>query len=406
MRIIYVDSSRIPTEKAHGIQIMKMCEAFGSAGAQVELVIPRRHNPLAGAPFDYYQVKKIFRITRLPTLDLLNIVPKWGLRLQSSIFFLLARIYLLFRGRPDVLYLREKLAGKFFRSFVMEVHTLPKDFDAASMKVWKKARKLLVTTSYLKRKLVEWGAPEEKILVAPDGVDLAKFAIRQELKLPPHKKTIMYTGNFFPWKGVFTLAEASKKFGNDYLFVFIGGSPYEQEKFKRQLTRDRGLVVQNIKLIDHVRHNLIPSYLAAADVLVLPNSGKSEISRFYTSPLKLFEYMAAGKPIVASDLPSIREVLSEANAVLVEPDNPTALAEGISKVLTDQALADKVTKQARQDVQEYDWNIRAQKILNFISTSPILRTPSGHPKNREAMLGETPTSPGLGRDGERSDRRL
>ena len=77
--------------------------------------------------------------------------------------------------------------------------------------------------------------------------------------------------------------------------------------------------------------------------------------------------MASKRPIVASDLPSIREILNEENAVLVEPNNPEALAEGIKKILQNPELADKISKQAFRDVQNYTWQKRAQKILGFIN---------------------------------------
>ena len=109
---------------------------------------------------------------------------------------------------------------------------------------------------------------------------------------------------------------------------------------------------------------MVPKYLAASDVLVLPNSEKG-LSEF-TSPLKLFEYMAAKRPIVASDLPSLREILSESNAVMVRPDDPAALAEGIQKVLEDEELAKKLAGNAYIDVQQYSWDKRAMRILEFV----------------------------------------
>ena len=110
-------------------------------------------------------------------------------------------------------------------------------------------------------------------------------------------------------------------------------------------------------------HGQVPVYLKAADALILPNKKGNQTSAYYTSPLKLFEYMASQRPIVASDLPSIREVLNETNAVMVEPDNPEALAAGIKLVLEDSRLADKLARQALVDASNYTWQKRAEKIL-------------------------------------------
>lgn len=76
--------------------------------------------------------------------------------------------------------------------------------------------------------------------------------------------------------------------------------------------------------------------------------------------------MASKRPIIASDLPTIREVLNENNAVLVEPDNPKLLVQGVKKVLQDSKLSDKISKQAFQDVQQHTWQKRAENILEFI----------------------------------------
>ena len=118
-------------------------------------------------------------------------------------------------------------------------------------------------------------------------------------------------------------------------------------------------------MIGHRPHIEIPYWLKAADVLILPNSAKEKISQFYTSPMKMFEYMASQKPIIASELPSIKEVLNENNAILVESDNFKALARGIEKALKDNELSDKISQRAYSDVQDYTWQKRAENILNF-----------------------------------------
>ena len=121
-----------------------------------------------------------------------------------------------------------------------------------------------------------------------------------------------------------------------------------------------------VEFIGWRKHSLIPLYLRAADLLVLPNKKDGDLSEFYTSPLKMFEYMAAGKPIIATDLPSLREVLNEQNAFFVVPGDSVALARGITMVLNNAMLADRISRQALQEVKNYTWDIRAQQILDFI----------------------------------------
>jgi len=119
-------------------------------------------------------------------------------------------------------------------------------------------------------------------------------------------------------------------------------------------------------LITQKPNKEIPFYLKAADVLVLPNKKGEDISEKYTSPLKMFEYMASKRPIVASDLPSIREILNDHNSIIMEPNDPQKLAEGIKEALN-QDLSQKISQQAFSDVQSYTWEKRTKKILEFIS---------------------------------------
>jgi glycosyltransferase involved in cell wall biosynthesis len=144
--------------------------------------------------------------------------------------------------------------------------------------------------------------------------------------------------------------------------VFVGGTDSDIKKFKAE-AKD----MNNVLILGHRPHREISKYLAAADVLVLPNSAKKKISRSYTSPMKLFEYMASGRPIVASGIPSITEVLNEQNAILVESDDAAALADGIKRALSDNNLADAISKRAYNEAKQYDWNVRARRIMDFLN---------------------------------------
>jgi glycosyltransferase involved in cell wall biosynthesis len=386
MKLIYLANARIPTEKAHGIQMMQMLKAFAnfqfsisnfqsnpnnqaSKKNEVELVIPWRLNKIKEDPFEYYNIERIFKITKLPCLDLVYFgLEKFGFLIQTITFLISAKIYLFFK-KYDVLYTREQLVGLFFKDFILEIHSLPSNIKTFHKKIWQKAKALIVLTSFIKKKLVEVGVKENKILVAPDGVDLekfkiqdSKFEIHEKLGLPQNKKIIAYTGSFYlyDWKGIDILLEASRYFENNCLLLLVGGNEKEIEEIKKKYNSD------NVLLVEHKSHSEIPYYLKASDVLVLPNKKGDEMSEKYTSPLKLFEYMASSVPIVVSDLPSIREILNENNAVFVEPNNPESLVKGINQTLKNPDFADKISAQAYKDVQNYTWQKRAENILEFI----------------------------------------
>ena len=114
----------------------------------------------------------------------------------------------------------------------------------------------------------------------------------------------------------------------------------------------------------------VPAYLSAADMLVLPNTPVGAESINYTSPIKLFEYMASGRPIVAADLPSIREVLSPETAILFAAGDTDALARGIAHVLRAPDEARQLSERARKEADAYSWSARAQLLLNIVRGAP------------------------------------
>lgn len=364
MKLIYIANIYIPGMWAHSLQVMKMCEAFSGNGLKVELATGMKRDR-EDKIFSYYNIKNKFKITKIPYFDL---SPKGSSKINFLIrnlsFLLFARVYAMLK-KYDILYFRTPMAGLFFNNFYLEVHELPSKLNKWHKLTYQKAKKIIVLTKFLKQELVKCGVNEEKIIIAPDAVDLNEFQInltkneaRKKLLLPLDKKIIMYCGNFYvhEWKGVDILLAALKYLDN-IMCVLIGGHKSEFEKIKRRHGKN------NLLLISHQPHEKIPVYLKAADVLILPNKKGDANSEFYTSPLKLFEYLASGRPIVASVLPSIGEILNETNAVMIEPNNPQALAGGIKAVLADEVLADKITRQSLADVRNFTWQKRSERII-------------------------------------------
>ncbi len=366
-KLIYIANTRMPTEKAHGIQIMKMCRNFALAGLNVELVVPKRKNEIKESVWQYYGQEENFKIKYLEITDFMQFfVPRISFWLQSRSFLKSVLSYLK-KKEANIIYTRDISFAKRLsisdENIFCEIHRLPRSLNKEDLE---KTKGLITITQGLKNELIEKGIPEEKILVAPDGVDLNDFNIevskteaREKLNLPLDKKIVLYAGLFDEWKGYSTLLESSKFFSEEVKLVMIGGTKEQVEKLKKEYP--------DVIFLGYLSYTDLPFNQKAADVLVLPNSGKEKISQYWTSPLKLFTYMASNRPIVASDLPSIREVLNENNSYLVKPDNPEELAKGIKIVLEDGALSERISKQAREDIKKYSWQKRTENILNFIS---------------------------------------
>lgn len=231
MRLLYLATIRLPTEKAHGMQIMKTCEALRRAGATVELVIPTRHNRMNDDPFAYYGVQTRFTLTRLPVPDLIK-GGRFGFLLSMLIFAEKAR-WLKHFWHADVIYSRDHLLLLQYvllgRPLVFEAHA-PPTFLAGF--VARHAKHVVVISKALKEAYEAAGVPAARITLAPDAVDLATFEIattreeaRTELGLPRDIKIIAYVGHLYERKGVYTLAEAAKQ-TLGALVVFVGGYIY------------------------------------------------------------------------------------------------------------------------------------------------------------------------------------
>lgn len=253
------------------------------------------------------------------------------------------------------------LASFFFINTLYEVHDFPERSLWMYRALFKRARFILATNQWKATELARrFGVPQSKLLLERNAVDVDAFApqdklqARTLLKLPPSVKVALYTGHLYVYKGVDTLAGAARLLPEVQVYV-VGGTPADVQAYKQKYAD-----VESLHVVGHVPHHEVPLWQAAADVLVLPNSGKEALSAQYTSPMKLFEYMASERPIVASAVPSVTEVVSDRSAYIVEPDNARALADGVVAALGDTSRA----ASARQLVLEHTWDKRAERILS------------------------------------------
>lgn len=376
MKLLYIANARIPTEKAHGLHIVKMCEAFAAQGVEVTLVLPQRQNAITENIFSYYGIKKNFSVRFIPVIDTADkgFVGYWLSQISFS-------LRLLFAGLKDsggAVLTRDEWSGWLLAKRGCKVFYDMHGFPVKWKMLWKIAMKkmtgIICTNQWKVGQCVKvFGIARDKIILARNGFDdkvfLSELSVndaRAKIGLPAGRQIAMYTGHLYDWKGVGTIVSAAELLP-EVLFVLVGGGDSELDVFRTG--RHLG---DNVLMIGQRPHQEMPFYLRAANVLLLSNSAHSSNPRFLgysvydTSPIKMFEYMASGRPIVASDLPSIREVLCERNAVLIDPDDAGLLADGITRILKNDGLLAELAVQARADAQTYTWRKRAEKIIEFI----------------------------------------
>jgi glycosyltransferase involved in cell wall biosynthesis len=389
---VYVANVRLPTEKAHGHAIVQMCAALAAAGAEVELWHSRDNGDPTQSVFDYYTAEPSFRVRKLANLDVIPLerwlpppVMKYLTGVQALTWaWYSARVA---RGEGAQLYLTRDLWSAWWLTgrglpVVVEIHIPPEGPGRHLLPSLGRRRSLISAVALTDRgreQLVAAGVPSRRVTILRSGVDLSDYSelpdrreCRRLCGLPCDRPVVGYVGRFQTMgieKGIPELIRSVGLLrsgrGLDPLLVCVGG-PMDPVAGYQALARECGLGPDSVLFHDRVPSARVPTWVGALDVAVVPSPAVAHFTE-YASPLKIFECMAAGTPIVATDLPAHRELLAHGRtAWLVQPGSPGALAEGISTLLSDPALREVIASRARTTVAAFDWRRRAERILALV----------------------------------------
>ncbi|HNB53266.1 MAG TPA: glycosyltransferase family 4 protein [Anaerolineales bacterium] len=285
---------------------------------------------------------------------------------------------------------------------ILEIHDLPQGQGKTLLRTYLKGRgqrRLIAITNALADDLnIQYRISHLSIL--PDGVDLSRYrdlpdpqTARASLAsqspipnspfpIPPSQFTIGYTGHLYPGRGTDLLLTLAARLP-EFHFLLVGGNPEDVENLKAQIRKSANPQTSkptnqstdqpinrspNLTLTGFIPNADLPRYQAACDLLLMPYqrhvaaSSGGDIAP-YLSPMKLFEYLAAGRAILSSDLPVFREVLNPENAVLLPPDNADAWVNAIRELHAHPEKRTALGSRARQDAEKYTWEARAAKML-------------------------------------------
>jgi len=376
-KICYIANSTVPSQTANSFQVMKMCDGFAGLGMDVILLLPKNENIKS-----FYILKDFYSLSN--NFDIEYLMRLKTDRLSNFSYALSVLIYVLRKlGKKVIYYTRNELIALWLARLgfpvIYETHQFNYGNKSIDSKIQKRVLKLsslpallfiVSISNMLKMKWLQVGVPEEKIFVLHDAVDLERFfnlpekeTLRKEIGLPIEKFIVTYCGKISKDRGIEILLETALRL-KDVYFLIIGGREKEIiNEFKEYVIKRK---IENVLFTGFVENKIVPKYLKASDVLVMLHTDACLI-KDVTSPLKLFEYLAAGKPIIACDLPAIKEILKdEENALLIKP-SVSDLIKGIKRIRQDNKLIRKIEENNFQLAQKYTWKNRCEKIIDLIS---------------------------------------
>ncbi len=367
MRLTYLSDSSFPSRTANSIQVLKMVNAFAANSYSVELISPNYENKSNNisclAEFYGFSIKANWK-----TLPIFKIK---GSKIWYGFY---VAIYLIKRS-PEIIYGR-CLQSIFFSSLIYrkrcfyELHKLPTNAGFISSFMFKfllRRSKIVAISEQLRRDLIlNYSIEPSNTFVAHDGADEP----HKNVDLIPLNKdnfNVGYIGHLYSGKGMEIIFEIAKRC-KWAVFHIVGGTESDLQYWKKQT---EGL--NNMIFYGFVSHRLTYSYQCSFDVLLAPYKKHVSTSRGgnianWMSPLKIFEYMSTGKPILASNLPVLTEVLKDNyNSLLCDPENIATWIEALGKLRDNQLLKDKLGENAKNDfLASYTWKKRASRITSWV----------------------------------------
>jgi len=379
MKLLYLHGTQYDLKVANNLQVFNMCQAFSQIGLDVTLAIPDSEKDLTDPAtfiakqlgnqpgFKTITYKKFIIAGRLQILG-----NYWGAR------------SLLDKVDADLCFVRDplllKLAIQAGLQVIFEAHNshfhnrsglLRKLWEREVLKITKQEQllKFVVISEALKKVWFAKGVPNKKLFVAHDGFNQRQFSksktknqARIALGLPNDKKIVVYAGSLYEDRGIDRIISLAKHFP-DVLFIIIGGD--ENQKQNYQDAAKKALAI-NTFWTGYLLQADVTDYLSAADILLMLYSWKVPTMSF-CSPLKAFEYMAAGRIIVGEVFPTITEVLEHGKtAFLAKPDDFHSLCENLHQALHSDRASLMAEKAREEAFYNYTWEKRAKGILNSI----------------------------------------
>jgi len=380
MKIALIAPTYLPARRANTIQVMKMAQALVQRSHSAEVLVPdpqtveTRKSTLEQRSWvalaNQYGLEAQFPVRWLP------VGPGWrsydyGWKAVQTARY--SQVDLIYTRLPQAAAISSLLGTPT----ILEVHDFPQGLAGKVLFRYflsgRGAQRVVVITRALADELTGTFGPqvvEPFRLITPDGVDLERFVSLPSSPDARHKLglierfTVGYTGHLYPGRGIELILELASRLP-EVTFLLAGGEP-AQVAHLQELTGQRQ--ISNVILTGFIPNADLPRYQAACEMLLMPYqaqvaaSSGGDIGR-YLSPMKLFEYLACGRVILASNLPVLQEILNPMNSILLPPEDSNAWLNAIQNGLQFPERTHALALQAQLDAQQYTWIARVEKIF-------------------------------------------
>lgn len=371
--IVIISASILSRPSASVVCIMELCDGFKKHGFKTKLCVAKIANKIDYL-FNYYGVKNPFDIIEMgiPKIFFTLKIPGRGILFSILVMFKLNKFkeHIIYSRNPLIFFIFSVLKNQkcFFEAHQFR-YKLPFQTILFNWLIKRSTNKyngqIICISRSLMKYFVSYGINQNKICISHDAVNIDKFEntlskveARKKLGINLTIPIVIYTGSLFVSKGIKVLIKCANRL-KDISFIIIGGTINEIKKYKKYVKN------KNIIFIEKIAPVNVAIYQAAADILVLPNT-KGSVIDDVTSPLKLFEYMASGRPIVATNIPSILEILRDHFNALISPaGDDIQLSKNIRLIIENPILGETLSKNAKASVEKYtlDFRIRFLKHL-------------------------------------------
>lgn len=392
----YIANRRMPSEMAHSVYVAKTVEATKKLGIKTILLIPKKSQPPDFEYKDFWEYygieKELFTLVEFSVPEMKNLpnlletivnhlrhqITTWVFAVKSVTYLARKTIKIIQTNDREVIFLL-KLHPSYRPTIIYDVHMDPRNaYEQLFEKlILPNVNLVVVNTEFFRRFYRKRGIKNEKIIVLPNGFDpeqyhyspTSKMEMRKHLNIAPKMFVVGFVGRLETIgleKGLETLIKAIEVCGKKIpmLLLTVGGPKRLALKYKK-LAKKIGLSNRQVKFIDHVKPSVVGKYISAFDVACMLYPDNDHF-REKMSPMKAMEYMAAKKPIIASNLPAIRLLLNDQMGYLVKPNDEREVTKTLEKIWTNQKVAGKRAEKAFKFVQQFTWQKRQQRILQQV----------------------------------------